>query len=376
MPAMTSRERVLAAFDRTPPDRVPFDLGSRGSSLAISLYEDLKRHLGIERPPVVLDRRLGLAAIDEDVLERFGVDTRYVYLKTPASFQPRHDPETDSFTDEWGGTLRRPKGGFYYDHVDFPIKEGTIEAVTRHPLPDPDDPTRTRGLREEARAFYDAGYAVGTYMKGVSETIWILRGLENAYMDMALNPKVYHALADRVSTVLARMVENLFREVGDSVQFLCVTCDLGTQHNLMVSPRAYKEFIRPYEGRLFEAARKTGKARIAQHSCGAVAKIIPLIIESGVEILNPVQTNAAGMDTAFLNREFGKDLCFWGGIDAQRILPFGTPAEVRAEVARVIGDLAPGGGYLCGPTHGIQAFTPPENVVAMCEAVREFGARR
>jgi uroporphyrinogen decarboxylase len=362
-----SRERVLKAFNREEPDRIPLDLGSKGSSMGLSAYEELKKRLGVNAPTRILDQRLGLAAMDEEVLERFRIDTRYVYMKGSASWDPRTDTAEDTFFDEWGGKLKRPRDGFYYDHVDSPFKEPSLEAIRRHHWPDPNERSRYEGLREEAKRYYDQGYAVGTYIKGVSETLWILRGMENCYMDMFDNPDFYHALAERTADILSRMVENLFQEVGEYVQWLCITCDLGTQTNLMISPSAYKTFVRPYEGRIFKAVKDNSRAKVAQHSCGAIFPLIPLLIESGVEILNPIQTSARGMDTAKLKKEYGRDICFWGGIDVQKVMTRGSVDDVEREVRRVMADLGPGGGYLCGPSHDIQTLTPPENVVALYE---------
>jgi uroporphyrinogen decarboxylase len=370
-----SRERVLRAFERKEPDRVPFDLGSKGSSLALKAYDELKKHLNVDLPTEVLDQRLGLAKIAEPILRQFNIDTRYVYFRASKSWEPKADPVNDTFIDEWGGTLKRPEGGFYYDHVDHPIKEANLEVIKRHQFPDPDDPSRYQGLKEEAKVFYDQGFAVGTYIKGVSETMWILRGIENVFVDMTLNQDFYHALAARTADVLARMVENFFAEVGDYVQYLCVTCDLGTQQNLMISPQTYKDFVRPYEKRIYDAVKKNSKAKVAHHSCGAIFKLIPLLIESGVDILNPVQTSANGMDTKALKREYGQDLSFWGGIDTQNILAGGTPEMVTAEVKRVMTDLGPGG-LLLGPSHDIQAFTNPANVVALYQTALKFNKSR
>jgi len=367
MSDLLPRERVWRAFNREPADRLPLDLGSKGSSLGLGAYGDLKALLGIDKPTRLLDQRLGLAVIDEEVLDLFKIDTRYIYLKPAASFEPQVDAEKDTITDEWGGTLKRPSEGYYYDHVDFPLKEPAIETVERHAWPDPDDPSRYTGLKEEAKKYHDQGFAVGTYLKGVNETIWILRGLENAFLDMGLNKKFYHALADRVSSILARMVENLMAEAGEYIQWLCVTCDLGTQNNLLISKDYYRQFVRPYEGRIFDAVRKNPPTKVAQHSCGAIFPIIPDLIDAGVEILNPIQTSAQGMDTAALKREYGAHLCFWGGIDVQKILAFGTVDEVKSEVRRVAGDLGRGGGCLLGPSHDIQTNTPPQNVVALYE---------
>ena len=361
------RERVLKAFNRQQPDRIPIDFGSKGSSLVIGAYDKLKEKLGLEKPTEILDTRLGLAQIDSEILDKFKVDTRYVYMKGAASHDPQWNTAEDTFVDEWGVTLKKPKGGLYYDYVKFPIQEPNIQALKTHQWPDPDDPTRFEGLREEAKALYDRGYAVGTYIKGVWETTWALRSMENACLDLLTEKKFYLAMADRVADVLSRMVENFFCEVGDYVQWICVTCDLGSQENLLISPQAYKEFVRPFEIRIYEAARKHSSAKIAQHSCGAVYPLIPNIIDAGVEILNPIQTSAKGMDTAKLKAEFGNHLCFWGGIDVQQLMSFGTVQDIAQEVERVMGDLGPGGGYLFGPSHDIQTMTPPENVLAMYE---------
>ena len=374
MVSMSSRERVWKAFNHQIPDRVPLDLGSRGSSLALGAYEEFKKRLGITAPTQVLDKRLGLAAIDENILDRFHIDTRYVYMNPSRSWDPQIDLVEDSFIDEWGVTLKRPQNGFYYDYVGYPIKEPTKDALRRHPWPDPEDPSRYEGLREVARGLYNKGFALGSYLKGSFETTWGLRGFEVALMDIALNPIFFHELLDRVADILARMVERFLDEVGEYLQFFCITCDLGTQQSLIISPSNYRSFVRPYEKRIFDIIWKKSKAKVAQHSCGAIFKLIPDLIETGVEILNPIQTNARGMDTKLLKREFGRDLVFWGGLDAQKILPQETPSEVEKEVRRVIGDLSSGGGFLFAPTHDIQTFTPPENVITLYESGFKYGS--
>jgi uroporphyrinogen decarboxylase len=141
----------------------------------------------------------------------------------------------------------------------------------------------------------------------------------------------------------------------------------------MISPDDYKAKVRPYEKRIFETVKRKSNAKVAQHSCGAIFKIIPHLIDAGIDILNPIQTSAKGMDTALLKREFGKDLCFWGGIDTQKILPNGTPEDVEKEVQRVMRDLSPEGGFLFAPTHDIQTFTPVENIIAMYESGLKYG---
>jgi uroporphyrinogen decarboxylase len=370
---MTSQERVWSAFNHQVPDRVPQDFGSRGSGIGLAGYEELKKRLGVNTPTEVLDSRLGLAVVHESILRRFHIDTRYVYMKAAASWDPKTNAAADTLVDEWGATLKRPRGGFYYDHVGFPIKEASLEAIKAHPWPDPDDRSRYEGVRELAKEYHEKGFAVGSYMKGTFETTWIMRGVERAMTDMLLEQEFFHALSDRISDILARMVENFLTEVGEYLQFFCVTCDLGTQTAPMISPDHYKTKVRPYEKKIFDTIKRHSTAKVAQHSCGAIFKLVPHLIEAGVDILNPVQTNAKDMDTALLKKEYGKDICFWGGIDAQKILPHGTPSDVEKEVRRVIGDLSPDGGFLFAPTHDIQTFTPVENIIAMYEAGLRYG---
>jgi uroporphyrinogen decarboxylase len=372
--ARTPRDRVLQAFDHKEPDRIPIDFGSKGSGLGLLAYEELKKALSMDAGTEVLDKRLGLAVIDEQILERFNVDTRYVYMKAAKDWNPRINLQEDTFVDEWGGTLRRPQGGFYYDHVDYPIKEPTLQAIEEHQWPDPFDKSRVEGVAEEAKAYRDRGYALGTYFKGAWETGWIVRGLENCMTDIYLNQAFYRALMDKITDVLATQLSVFLDEIGPYVDFVCMTEDLGTQLNFIVSPETYREFIRPSSMRLFKVIKEKTNAKITQHSCGAIFGLIPDIIEAGVEMLNPIQVTARGMDSKRLKAEYGRDLVFWGGVDSQQTLIDASVGNVRDEVKRIIADLAPGGGFMLAPTHDIQNFTPPENIIALYETALEYGA--
>ena len=148
--------------------------------------------------------------------------------------------------------------------------------------------------------------------------------------------------------------------------------DLGTQHGPVMSPALYRRLIKPCHGRMVQAVKRFDKP-VLLHSCGSVAAFIPDLIEVGFDALHPIQVSAQDMDSARLKREFGHDITFWGGIDTQRVLPMGKPEDVRQEVRRRIADLGPGGGYVLGAVHNVQAEVPPENILAMVEAAREFG---
>jgi uroporphyrinogen decarboxylase len=193
---------------------------------------------------------------------------------------------------------------------------------------------------------------------------------------MLTNRPLAEALLDVVCEIKMKYWARVLECVGRNVMIVSEADDLCTQDRPLVAPELYRELLKPRHAKLFAFIRKHAKTnvKIFYHCCGAVAPLLPDLIESGIDILNPVQVSAAGMDTKELKRRFGKDLTFWGGgVDTQHVLPRGTPAEVKAEVRRRIEDLAPGGGFIFNTVHNIQADVPPQNIVAMWEALQEFG---
>ena len=163
-------------------------------------------------------------------------------------------------------------------------------------------------------------------------------------------------------------------QVGRYIQVFTYWDDVNTQNGWLVRPELYREMVKPKQKRLVEAIKKKTNAKIFFHGCGAVRDLIPDLIEVGFDILNPVQVSARGMDTKKLKQEYGKDMTFWGGgVDTQHVLPFGTPQQVADEVRRRIDDLAPGGGFVFAAVHNVQAFVPPQNIVATFETALEYG---
>jgi uroporphyrinogen decarboxylase len=210
---------------------------------------------------------------------------------------------------------------------------------------------------------------------GVLELAAWMRGIENFYTDLAANRDFACALLDKVTDIKMRYWELALAEVGDRIVVVSEADDMASQTGLMMSPETFRRIIKPRHKRLLEFIRRLApNAFIFFHSCGSIYDVIPDLIEVGVDILNPVQYTAAGMEARRLKKEFGDALTFWGGgIDTQRILPYGTPQEVKDEVRRRIDDLAPGGGFVFNTIHNIQPDVPPENIAAMIEALREFG---
>ena len=231
-------------------------------------------------------------------------------------------------------------------------------------------------MHERAKHLYETTvYALMLNGAGsIYEWAQELRGWDVFMMDLAEDPAFAGALLAKLVEAHIRRLEQILPAVEGYVQVIQVGDDLGMQSGPQISLRLYRQVVKPWHKRLYQYIKQHTSARLFLHTCGSVYAFIPDFIEMGVDILNPVQVSARDMGTRRLKREFGKDIAFWGGgCDTQRVLPFGTPAEVREEVKRRIDDLAPGGGFVFNQVHNIQAGVPPENIMVMYEAVREFG---
>ena len=379
---VTSRERVRAALAHREPDRVPFDLGgTRVTGIHVRAYGRLRPALGLEpREPRVADITQQLAEVEPDVLDALGADVRLVSPRGGSGYRReiREEGGHRVFTDEWGVGRRMPiDGGMYYDSFAPPLG-GDVDAaaVDAYAWPDAGDPARYEGMAEEARRYAeDEGRAVGigSICGGLTEGLFKLRGFEDGYMDLAGDPDLARRVMERVLAVKLAYWERVLPLIGDRADVLVEADDLGGQDRTLFSPATYRELVKPLHRELFDYLHARTSARVFFHTCGAVRALIPDLIEIGVDILNPVQVSAKGMDTAELKREFGHDIVFWGGgVDTQRVLGAGTPDEVRTEVRRRVGDLAAGGGFVFAAVHNIQPNVPAENIIAMRAALREM----
>jgi uroporphyrinogen decarboxylase len=383
---MTPRERILAALDHREPDRVPIDLGSTiVTSCTRAAYEPLRTYLGLpEEEVVVHDEVQQLPYLGEDLLQRFGVDTRMVQLP-PTHVQGVKivdEGEYLAMWDRWGAKMRMPREKpLYYDWVEFPINDTELETLETYRWPEPDGPELMAELRQRAqhlRATTDfALVGSGVIGGGIFEQACRVMGMEPFMMSMLTAPEFANRLVDRITDIYIESVDRYLSAVGGLIDVFTFWDDVSTQQGWMINPDSYVEVIKPRQKRLFEAIRARTDARIFYHGCGAVYELIPHLIELGVDIVNPVQVSAQGMDSARLKKAYGEDIVFWGGgVDTQRVLPFGTPAEVRDEVKRRIDDLAPGGGFVFAAVHNIQAFVPPENIEAAYDTALTYGAAR
>ncbi|MCX5647998.1 MAG: hypothetical protein NTX40_02705 [Planctomycetota bacterium] len=379
----TSRERVLAALDHREPDRVPIDLGGNQTGIHKVAYRKLIDRLGLDEKIVIMDLVQQLAQPSERVLERLHVDTRYVAAGGAKSFaggvvrRERGGRVWHDFTDEFGVTWSMPDDEpFYFDVSHSPLAGLSLDEIRAYPFPKGDDPTRFEGLRDRAlRLRNETPYAVISGISGVVyEICWYMRGLENLFIDMMTQPQVLEAVIDRTLGFWLDWFRLFLDEAADVVDVIMIGDDLAGQNGPLFAPRLYREIIKPRQKRLVRYIRSRTKAKIWYHTCGSVMEYLPDLLDNGIDILNPVQISAKGMDPARLKAEFGDRLVFWGGaIDAQHVLPRASPQEVREHVRRNLEAFKPGGGYVFNNVHNIQGDVPPENVLAMFDAAYEFG---
>lgn len=390
---MNGRERVLTSLRHQEPDRVPYDLGStQVTGIAAVACRALRQHLGLpDEEPALCDIVQQLCTPQEDLMERLAVDTRGLFplshynLPLPVggeSWRRTHEDAGDvwHYRDEWGCLQAFPKeDGLYYTIVESPLPDMdvTVEQIEALPLPEGGEKWRVEGLREQALRYREEGRAVvlKSVCAGMVEMAERIRGMENFLVDLMINPAAAAALLQRFLDIKLAFWETALDELGDVVDVVMEADDYGTQDSQLVSPEVFRERVKPKLTQLIAALKaKAPDARVFFHSCGSVRPIIPDFIEIGIDILNPVHISAAGMEPAALKQDFGADICFWGGgVETQSVLPRGTPEEVRENVRRNVEALAPGGGWVFNTIHNIQADVSPQNVMAMREALAEYG---
>ncbi len=384
---MTSYERVKMALDHKEPDKIPFDLGGTVlTGMNISTYKNLRDFMGMPKIDCeVSDVTQQLAHIHEDMIDRLNVDVRRVDPQSPtqSGFKKQIFEEGNYFKylDEWGIGWKMPKvGGHYFDMCSQPLADCyEIEHLADYNFPNPLDIGRFEKMKAQADDVVfnqKRAYVLGRMCAGIWEMSLWTNGFEKYFCDMIANESFAHHMIEKITEIKMQYWEKALQTVGDNVLIVSEADDLSTQISTLVSMDMYKKMVSPYHKKLFDHIRKVAKVpvKIFYHSCGAIKELIPTLIEEGVDILNPVQVSASGMDTAVLKREFGKDISFWGGgIDTQRVLPKGTVQEVIDETKRRIDDLRKDGGFIFNPVHNVQSDVPAENYFAMWETLQKHG---
>jgi len=408
---MTSRRRVVKALNHEIPDRVPIDLGGFQTGIHRIAYRQLLDYLGLRDELVIMDPVQQLARPCEALLERFHVDTRYVFAHGPDSFtgsiqqNVRDSRLWHDLKDEFGVVWSMPVSdcgfrisdfglerassanpqspipnpqysGFYMDISHHPLASATLKDLAAYPFPKGDDPTRFAGLREQAHQWRkNTPYALSTGIGGVVyEICWYMRGLERWFLDTIENPAFCEALLDKTLHFWMGYYREFMKEIGDLVDVVMIGDDIGGQSGPLFSPDFYRRIVKPRQKQLVQHIRSLTNAKIWYHTCGSVMQLIPDLLDNGIDILNPVQISAANMDPGQLKSRYGRTLSFWGGgIDTQHVLSFASPQEVTEQVRHNLQILKPGGGYVFNSVHNIQAGVPPENIVALFDAAYEYG---
>ena len=395
---MTSRERVITVLEHKEADRVPVDLGAMLSTGIMGIaYNKLKNYLGISGGRTrMYDLGQQLAEPEIEILEEIGADVLPLFISEPKKWKPSKLPDgslcevpelfnpevlpdgSKVLRDDAGNiTAKMPKDGYYFDGVYHPLESiNTIEELEKHNFYSPIDEDTLNNLHKRAKNLYEnTNYALmlnGT--GGIYEWAQGLRGWGQFMMDLAGNSEFAGVLLDKLVEANIQRLKQVLPVVEGYVQIVQTGDDLGIQTGPQLSPKLYREIVKPRHKWLYQYLREHTDAYIFIHTCGSVYEFIPDFIEMGIDILNPVQVSAKNMDTKKLKDEFGKDVTFWGGgCDTQKVLPFGTPSEIKEEVKKRIEGLAPDGGFVFTQVHNIQAGIPPENIMAMYEAVKNFG---
>lgn len=372
---MIHRKRVEESINFGEPDRIPIDMWGTDSRLVDDFYFKVLEHLGWDRRGEL--ERPGKTAqyVDYRLSGRFDCDFRHIVAKRPAGFESWTDDEGNRY-DEWGIGYHNLGGNAFISKHPFP--EPDPAAIDRHKWPDMSDPSRAEGLAERARHWYEeTDYAITTTtpVSGLIMDIYeYLRGAHNFFTDLLLEERFAHALIAKISELVEELYVTFVTPVAPYLTWIEFASDYGTQHGPFISPELYRKFLKVPERRIFERMKVIApQARIYMHSCGSVRRLIPDLIDVGVEVLSSLQPLAFEMDSAELKREFGKDLVFHGGVDMQEAM-VGTTEQVIEETKKRIAAFAPGGGYIAGPSNHFTSDVPPENFLAMYETFLTCGA--
>ena len=374
---MGSRERVLTALKHEEPDRVPLTLGGTASSFTDNAYFKLKDYLGIKGD--VKPYRYGHTGnmYDDRILEAMGTDYRYLVLTYPDASHLQYLSQ-DAYIDEWG--IRNQIVSGYASRVGHPLAGASIDDLARYPWPDPRRPGApdiAHGLSDRARYLYEEVDCAVVTRAAMSASFleygaWLC-GYEEFLIRLMTDRPFIELLIDKILQVQLALYDLLLEGTAQYVHIVETAEDYGTQASLLISPKTYREMIMPARKKLNDFIKsKAPQVKILHHTCGAVSALIPDLIDSGIDILNPIQPMAAGMGSKSLKEKWGDQLFFDGGIDTQYALTGGMP-ELETEVATRILALAPGGGYSLGPSNHLQEDVPPANAVALFELARELG---
>jgi uroporphyrinogen decarboxylase len=412
---MNSRQRVMTAVNHKQPDRTPIDLGGhRSSGIMAIAYKKLKDYLGITSGDVyVYDVIQQLAIIEPEVLDRFGVDTIELgrgfslrpqdwrawtlpdgtACKIPAFVHPvRSGNDWQLFHDDGTMIAVQRAGCLYFEQTCFPLMDSDEQAfadlatpldkvmwaaIGSPPAPIGYDAAGLQTLAAGAKALRQSTdrAIIGLFGGNLLEIGQFLFRIDNFLEMLAGEPARAHHFLDKLVEMHLENLQKYLSAVGPHIDIISFGDDLGMQTGPQISPRMYREFFQPRHRLLWQTAKKLAPVKVMLHSCGGIYPLLPMLIEAGLDIVQPVQTTCVDMEPARLKREFGRDLVLWGGgADTRDVLPNGTPEQVAADVRQCLATLAPGGGFVFQQVHNVMANVPPQNVVAMLDTARQWQA--
>ena len=411
---MNSRERVLYSMNYQQPDKIAVDFGShRSSSIMAIAYARLRDYLGLpKRPPRVYDMLQQLAIIDDDVLERFNIDCIELgrgFSQDESNWKPWVLPDgieclipkwIDPQLDDQGSWIIsgpdgtpiaiQKKGMVYFDQTYFPLSMNPEDKLDHleemfaynmwHGVVGPPGPITwdEAGMRlladgaKKLRAGSDRAI-VGLFGGSIFEGGQQFFRIDNFYKFLKSKPDLVHRFLDKLTGIFMHRLDLYLKAVGPYIDIVLFSDDYGTQTSSQISLAMFIEYFKPRHKMMWDLAKQLAHVRVMLHSCGSISNLLPDMIDAGLDAVNPVQTSCKFMEPERIKSQFKDQVTFWGGgCNTQQILPMGSPAEVREDVLRNLDILAPGGGFVFQQIHNIQADVPPENIVAMFDAISEW----
>jgi uroporphyrinogen decarboxylase len=372
-------DNYRASISHQKPEALILDLGGCPvSSMEGQSQNRLLDLLGFDKPAPELLRFGKIARLEERLLQYLDIDTRSVGEILRPQDSQYEVLSDDLYVDEWG--IKRRFTGLYWDIVEYPLKDKTMEDLDTYHFPNGDsiDEEQIKQIAEDARRLYEAEeYVICAEhpVYGVFELGCWLCGFEDFLIRMLLEPEFVHKLFSKILDYQKKVIDIYYNSLGSHIHYTSCGDDFATQSNLFMSPANFREFIKPYLAERIAHTKKYTQAQFLHHSCGNVYAIIPDLIEAGVEILNPIQPVSPEMSPRNLKDTFGDKIVLHGGIDTQHLLPNGTRQSIEEGVHEAIEVLNEGGGYIFAAAHNIQEDVPPENVIYMFQAARKFGGR-
>jgi uroporphyrinogen decarboxylase len=370
---MTPRERMRTALRHHEPDRVPIDNNGFVSSIHEVAYRALLEKLGRTEEIVILDPVQRIVLASEHVMNLLGVDTRYIYPHAPSTWQYRENAD-GTWADEWGTTFRRL--GLYADPVGPVLRGKSYAEVRAYKAPDPVHPSRFHGVGEKAKSLFEGtAYSLASGpIFCIDYVRWVLRGLEQSVADLYEDPALAGYLLDMIVDWMSAFGGRLLDELGTTIDIFWVGDDWGAQACPFYSPEMFRSVFKPRVAKLIASLKKHTSAKCSYHCCGSVYWAMQDLVDCGVDILHPLQPNAADNgDSARIKAEFGAKLSFHGGTNNQGLFHTGG-AAMEIDTLQRLKSLAPGGGYIFSSGHNVQANMSPLSLLAFFAIARDYGA--